>query len=159
MDQPEIRECAGKLLAGVSRRVSFVDDRTSEIWRDFRAREDAIDGRVGREAYSVKVYDSGYSFASFDSGAEFEKWAAAEVSGPCEGFEMLAIPAGQYAVFVHKGTAAEAPGTFGNIFGEWLPRSEYELDRRPHFEILPAGYDPFDPDAEEEIWIPVREKA
>ena len=159
MDQPEIRECAGKLLAGVRRRNSFVKDLTSEIWRDFRARENAIEDRIGSESYSVKVYDAGYSFANFDPAAEFDKWAAAEVSGPAGDLETLEIPPGGYAVFIHKGSAAEAARTFGYIFGSWLPNSTYELDLRPHFEVLPAGYDPFSPEAVEEIWIPVKEKA
>ena len=159
MNSPEIREIPGKLLTGVRRRMSFVSDRTSEIWREFRAREKEISGRIGNESYSVKVYDSGYSFANFEPAAEFDKWAAAEVSGTFEGFEMLAVPAGRYAVFIHKGTAADAPRTFGYIFGEWLPSSGYELAGRPHFEVLPAGYNPFDAEAEEEIWIPVKEKA
>ena len=159
MEKPEIRECAGKLLAGVCRRMSFVNDRTSEIWREFRAREKEVEGRVGNESYSVKVYDAGYSFADFDPAAEFDKWAAAEVSGASEGFDRLEVPAGRYAVFIHKGIATDAPRTFGYILGEWLPNSGYELAHRPHFEVLPAGYNPFDPEAEEEIWIPVQEKA
>jgi AraC family transcriptional regulator len=159
MNEPEIRVSAGKLLTGVRRRMSFVKDGTSEIWREFRRREGHIERRIGSESYSVKVYYAGYSFANFDPAAEFDKWAAAEVSGDCEGFDTLEIPAGKYAVFIHKGTAADAPRTFGYIFGEWLPGSGYELADRPHFEVLPAGYDPFDTQAEEEIWVPIEEKA
>jgi AraC family transcriptional regulator len=159
MNEPEIRVSAGKLLTGVRRRMSFVKDGTSEIWREFRRREGHIERRIGSESYSVKVYYAGYSFANFDPAAEFDKWAAAEVSGDCEGFDTLEIPAGKYAVFIHKGTAADAPRTFGYIFGEWLPGSGYELADRPHFEVLPAGYDPFDTQAKEEIWVPIEEKA
>ncbi len=155
---PEIREFPGKLLAGVCRRTSFVDDRTSEVWREFRSREREIEGRVGGESYSVKVYDSAYSFSEFDPAAEFDKCAAAEVTLRSDSLDTLDIPAGKYAVFIHKGSAAEAPRTFGHIFGEWLPASEFTLDLRPHFEVLPEGYDPFDPNAEEEIWIPIRDK-
>ena len=155
---PEIREFPGKLLAGVRRSMSFMVDRTSELWREFRSIEDEIEGRVGDDSYSVKVYDQSYSFASFDPAAEFEKWAAAEVCEPCDGFDNLEIPAGKYAVFLHKGTAADAPQIFGYIFGEWLPRSEYDLDIRPHFEVLPRGYNPYSPDSEEKIWLPVQYK-
>lgn len=155
---PEIREFPGKLLAGVRRRTSFVNDCTSELWREFRSREGEIEGRVGDESYSVKVYDSAYSFSEFDPAAEFDKWAAAEVTLRSDSPDTMEIPAGKYAVFVHRGPAAEAPRTFGFIFGEWLPGSEYKLDLRPHFEVLPKGYSPFDPNAEEEIWIPIRDK-
>ena len=158
MMSPEIREFPGKLLAGVCRRTSFVNDLTSELWREFRSLEGEIEGRVGGESYSVKVYDSAYSFLEFDPAAEFDKWAAAEVVITYDGLETMKIPAGKYAVFAHKGPAAEAPRTFGYIFGEWLLNSEYELDLRPHFEVLPKDYNPFDPNAEEEIWIPIRAK-
>lgn len=155
---PEIHEFPGKLLAGVRRRMSFVNDRTSELWREFRAREGDIKERAGEESFSVKVYDPDYSFSNFDPTAEFEKWAAAEISVPDAGFECLEIPAGKYAVFIHKGTAAKGPRTFGYIFGQWLPNSDFDLDPRPHFEVLPKGYDPLDPSSEEEIWIPIQEK-
>jgi AraC family transcriptional regulator len=154
----EICEFTGKLLAGVRRRTSFANDRTSELWQEFRSREAEIAGRVGRESYSVKVYDPAYSFAQFDPVVEFEKWAAAEVRNPCYGFESLEIPAGKYAVFTHKGTAADAPRTFEYIFGHWLPNSGFDLELRPHFELLPDDYDPFDPNSQEQVWIPIKER-
>lgn len=156
---PELTEFPGMLLAGVCRRTSIVKDRTSELWREFRSREGEIKNRVGDEAYSVRVYDDSYSFSQFDPAAEFDKWAGAEVNGPCDGFRTLEIPSGNYAVFVHTGTAAAAPLTFGYIFGEWLPRSGYILDGRPHFEVLPPGYNPFDAEAREEIWLPIKDRA
>lgn len=157
MKPPVMREFGGKLLAGVRGRISFVDDRTSEIWREFRSRENELRHRDGAESYGVRVYDHHYSFTDFDPGAEFEKWAGAAVTRPTEGFEALEIPEGKYAVFIHKGPAGEAPRTFDYIFGEWLPKSTFELDHRPHFEVLPECYNPFDPKAEEEVWIPIRE--
>jgi AraC family transcriptional regulator len=42
------------------------------------------------------------------------------------------------------------------MFREWLPASGYELDDRPHFEILGERYKNNDPDSEEELWFPVR---
>ena len=139
--------------------MSFLNDRTSELWRGFRLVRPTIAGRISGESYSVKVYDASYSFAAFDPSLEFDKWAAVAVSGDADvphGMGSLTIPAGKYAEFVHTGPANAAPKTFGYIFGEWLPASEFELDLRPHFEILPEGYDPFAVDAEERVLIPVR---
>lgn len=45
---------------------------------------------------------------------------------------------------------------FRYIFGTWLPASGYVLDDRPHFEVLGPGYRPDDPEAEEDIFIPIR---
>ena len=154
----EIRVFEGETVAGVCRRTSFAHDLTSEIWREFRSREHEIPDRVGSETYSIKVYGPDHSFSRFDPAAEFEKWAAAPVGWAAGSFDGMRIPPGEYAVFIHRGPASDAARTFGYIFGEWLPASEFEIDLRPHFEILPAGYDPFDPAAEEEIWVPVKRK-
>lgn len=159
MQEPKLVETAERRLAGLKARMSFVDDRTSELWRTFRSRESEISDRIGMNSFSVKVYDLYYSFSNFDPAAEFDKWAAAEIRNtgavPVQ-FAETTIPKGEYAVFIHRGTPADAPRTFGYIFGTWLPNSEFVIDQRPHFEVLPAGYDPFDPEAEEEIWIPVK---
>lgn len=47
---------------------------------------------------------------------------------------------------------------FEYIFVEWLPDTIYELDNRPHFEILGEKYKNNDPDSEEDLWIPIRDK-
>jgi AraC family transcriptional regulator len=36
--------------------------------------------------------------------------------------------------------------------------SGYEIDARPHFEILGSKYVNADAESEEEIWIPIKEK-
>ena len=140
--------------------MSFVDDRSSELWRGFRSVRSTIAERIGTESYSVKVYDALYSFSRFDPAAEFDKWAAVAVGDVGvdvpDGLEILVIPAGKYAEFIHVGPAMAAPRTFGYIFGEWLPASRFGLDLRPHFEILPEGYDPFDESATERVLVPIR---
>jgi AraC family transcriptional regulator len=88
------------------------------------------------------------------------KWAAVKVAGESEipdGMERLIIPEGKYAVFQHKGPMLKFIENIMHIFNEWLPNSEFELDNRPHFELLPANYHgPMDPNAEEEIWVPIK---
>ncbi|MEP7234441.1 MAG: GyrI-like domain-containing protein, partial [Ignavibacteriota bacterium] len=46
--------------------------------------------------------------------------------------------------------------TFQYILRTWVPNSNYELDDRPHFEILGEKYKKDDPSSEEEIWIPIK---
>jgi AraC family transcriptional regulator len=156
--EPLIIDFPETQLIGSRVRMSFVNDRTSELWRGFRTVIPTIAGRIGGESYSVKVYDASYPFSSFDPAEEFDKWAAVAVSDDADasdGLESLIIPAGKYAEFIHVGPASEAPRTFGFVFGEWLPSSRFALDFRPHFEILPEGYDPFSVDATERVLIPV----
>jgi putative chromate ion transporter len=60
------------------------------------------------------------------------------------------------AVFAFKGDLSLAQKTFEYIFKTWLPNSKYNLDNRPHFEILGEKYKNNDPASEEEIWIPIK---
>lgn len=157
--EPRIIDFTEVRLIGLRSRMSFANDRTSELWREFRPLSSSIAGRIGSDMYSVKVYDASYSFSSFDPAAEYDKWAAVAVTDSAEvgdGMESLIVPEGMCVEFVHIGPASSAPRTFGYIFGEWLPGSGYELDLRPHFEILPEGYDPFAKNATERVLIPIR---
>lgn len=71
-----------------------------------------------------------------------------------EEMKILVIPAGKYVVFEYKGLSNN-PEVFQYIFGDWLPNSGYQLDNRPHYEVLGEKYKNNDPDSEEEIWIPI----
>ena len=162
IEEPKIIDFPKTRLIGAHVSTSFINDRTSETWRGFRPIMQTIPGRIGNESFSVKIYDASYSFSSFDPTVEFEKWAAVAVSDNAavpDGLEPLTLPAGTYAEFTHVGLATTAPRIFGYIFGQWLPASPYELDLRPHLEILPPGYDPFDENATERVFIPTRPKS
>lgn len=118
-----------------------------------------IPNQVGEELYSVDVFPNSY-FEKYDPYIVFEKWAAVEISGigglP-EDVEILGVPEGTYAVFVHKGPDVKAPETFNYIFREWLPSSGYIVDERPHMAIMGENYKRESMDSQEEIWIPVKE--
>lgn len=104
------------------------------------------------------IYPPGY-FAKFDPSNEFERWAAVEVSDLVnipENMDTFILESGLYAVFDYKGS--DANSFFTHIFTVWLPDSGYQLDDRPHFEVLGAKYINGDPNSEEEIWIPVKPK-
>jgi AraC family transcriptional regulator len=148
-----------KKLVGCRIKMSLTNNKTGELWRNFMQHRKEIGNAISTEFFSVQVYDNSY-FNNFDPGAEFEKWAAVEVNDLQNipgGMESFILPVGQYAVFSYKGLSTDNR-IFQNIFGTWLPNSVYQLDSRPHFEILGAKYKNNDPDSEEDIWIPVRSK-
>lgn len=158
--QPRIEMLSSKQLAGKRLTMSLSENRTMELWKSFMARRREIQHIKGADLYSLQVYPPSY-FAHFDPATPFEKWALAEVSSTVDipaDMETFHLPAGLYAVFHHKGAAETATRTFGYIFHSWLPSSPYELDQRPHFEILGEKYRNGDPNSEEEIWIPIRSK-
>jgi AraC family transcriptional regulator len=71
--------------------------------------------------------------------------------------DCLSLTGGLYAVFYYRGSSAD-PSIFQYIYGEWIPKSHYQLDDRPHFEVLGTNYKSNDPTSEEEIWIPICKK-
>jgi AraC family transcriptional regulator len=146
-----------KKLAGKRLSMSLLENKTGELWKSFMQLRKEIKNNIGNDLYSVQVYDPFY-FEHFNPATTFDKWATIEVSNfenlP-ENFECFILSAGLYAVFQHKGMSIDI---FKTIYTEWLPNSEFMLDNRPHFEILGEKYKNGDPDSEEEIWIPIKQK-
>ena len=151
---PKPIEVEERILYGHCMQTSLTDNKTSGLWRGFRQRcaELGLEGTF----YSATNYP--HAMKGFNPTTVFDKWAVLEtdVTTLPEDFQHLVIPAGNYIHFTYKGTAQGFPPVARYIFTEWLPNSPYELDDRPHFELLPEGYNPFDENAEEEVYIPVK---
>lgn len=149
-----------KKLVGIHLNMSFADNKTGELWRSFMPHRNKVPNPVSSDLFSMQIFPPTFDFASINPYEQFEKWAAIEVSDfgiiP-GGMEAFLLPQGLYAVFLHKGGAQTAQQTFQYIFGIWFPASGYTIDTRPHFEILGEKYKN-NPESEEEIWIPVKEK-
>lgn len=149
-----------KSIVGNKNPMSFASDTTRELFQSFMPRRMTIPKRMSIETLCVQNYPEGF-FRNFNPAATFEKWAAVEVSdfdSAPEGMETMIIPEGLYAVFLFKGRTSEAGSFFSNIFMNWFPASQHELDVRPHFEILGAKYKHDSADSEEEVWIPLKAK-
>lgn len=150
---------AEKILIGQWLAMSLSQNTTAALWQAFMPKRREIQNAVATDLYSVQVYPRGY-FEAFDPTNRFEKWAAVEVAsegGVPDGMESFRLQEGQYAVFHYKGRSSD-PGIYQYIFTTWLPNSPYALDERPHFEVLGERYKNDDPNSEEEIYIPIREK-
>lgn len=163
MEDPEIIDIESKKLVGIKVSTSLADDKTSLLWNRFMKYKEALDARKNADLYSVQIYGEEFISGDFDSQSEFEKWAAMEVqdhSNIPKGLQMLKLPQGKYAVFIHEGTAKDFAKTSKFIFEEWLPSSKFEIDDRPHFEVLGKDYKgPENPESKEKIWIPVKQKS
>jgi AraC family transcriptional regulator len=154
---PRIENLPEKKLVGQHMQMSLTENRTFELWSGFMPHRKEITNAVSTDLISMQVYDQDF----FSPSNVFEKWAAVEVSDfdqVPQGMETFILPAGMYAVFHYKGTPDKFEKTFKWIFGIWLPSSEFEVDSRPHFELLGAKYKNNDPESEEDIWVPVRVK-
>ncbi len=147
-------------LIGMHESMTLAENTTTALWRRFMPRRHEIQHRTTSDYISMQVYGDG-KLAEFLPQVRFEKWAVVEVAN-CDvipkDMAEYRLQGGTYAVFVHRGLPSDFPKTMERIYGQWLPSSEYELDAREHFERLPEGYSPLDPEAEEEIWIPVKRR-
>lgn len=159
---PKIIALEEKTLIGKSKRMSLNEDSTQELWKSFMPYRHSIPNRTDEMLYNIKVFDRGLGSENFSSSTTFVKWAAVEVDqiDPEEmsAMETHLLSGGIYAVFLHRGPASEFNQTLQYIFKEWLPSSSYVLDDREHFERFTEDYRPPDPEAVEEVWIPVQYK-
>jgi AraC family transcriptional regulator len=160
MKEPEIKLLHEKKLVGKRLQMSFLKNKTFELWSSFMPRRNGILNRIGTAYFSLEVYPCTF-FTEFNPAVEFEKWATVEVEDfgliP-DGMEPITLPAGLYAIFIHHGPASEGQKSYEYIFREWLPSSAYLLDSRPHAAVMGDKYKKDDPDSEEELWIPVKLK-
>lgn len=158
---PRIEPFNQTKFVGKRLQMSFVENKTAELWRSFMPRRKEIQAVIGSELYSIEIYPPKF-FAHFNPQNEFEKWAAVAVSdfnGMPENMETFIIPGGLYAMFTYKGLASEGAETYHYIHNEWFPKSEYELDNRPHFAVMSDKYKNDSRDSEEELWFPVKRKS
>ncbi|MCP4440172.1 MAG: GyrI-like domain-containing protein [Aureispira sp.] len=158
MQQPKIVDLPPRKLMGMQEQMSFSDDKTFMLWKQFRTTLRTTTPNNYTEFYSLQQYPKDFDFTP---NTYFRKWAAVKVDDsipvPLE-IEIFPLKGGLYAIFIHKGPANTFFKTSNYIFAEWLPNSEYELDHRAHFEILTPDYKPNDPNAQEEVWIPIKIK-
>ncbi|TAF31640.1 MAG: AraC family transcriptional regulator [Cytophagales bacterium] len=156
--QPKIKSIKEKKLVGKRQSMSLANYTVQELWHEFMLEKALINYRANQQLISMVIYPSNY-FERFNPNTTFEKWASAEVSDfedVPKNLDTFILPAGLYAIFRYKGLAANASNFFQYIFGDWLPSSGYELDQRPHFEVLDPDYKPNDPSSEEDIYIPIQ---
>ena len=157
--EPKIELIREKKLVGVHLMMSLVANRTGQLWGSFMPRRKEVKNAATAELISLQIYGPDH-FQEFNPANEFTKWACVEVSQFDHippGMNSLVVPASLYAIFRHKGSSTDT-STFQYIFTQWLPASKYELDDRPHFEVLGEKYKNSDPSSEEDIYIPIKVK-
>jgi AraC family transcriptional regulator len=156
---PGIKEIKEKKLIGKRLTMSLANNKTGELWSSFMPRRRDITNNITNDMISMQVYKPTH-FIDFKLTDEFDRWATVEVSdfdNVPNDMETFVLTAGLYAVFDYKGLSTDN-SIFQFIFGTWLPSSDYDLDNRPHFEVLGSKYKNNDPTSEEEIWIPIQPK-
>ena len=156
---PRIENLEEKKFIGMNETMSLADNKTFILFRKFMPRRKEIQHPVSNDIYDLQIYPDNYH-SNFSPTNPFTKWAMVEVSSFAnipEGMEAFTLVSGTYAVFTAAGLSKDK-SIFQYIFTQWLPQSDYILDSRPHFDIMGEEYQQKGPDAEQEIWIPVKRK-
>jgi AraC family transcriptional regulator len=157
---PRIEIIEEKKLVGKKLTMSYANYRIGELWGSFMPRRKEISNSLSNDLVSLVVYKPNH-FNDFNPTNEFERWATIEVEDfinvPAE-METFVLSSGLYAIFHYIGSTTGTASFYQNIFNVWLPNSEYELDYRPHFEILGEKYKNNDPLSEEDIFIPIKQR-
>ncbi|MEM9928351.1 MAG: GyrI-like domain-containing protein [Bacteroidota bacterium] len=159
LSAPQLIKLPPIRLIGLKCETCLAEDTTAPLIRDFIAQRHRIKHTVNDFVHSMRVYPVGLEWPSFNVHTKFTKWAAIEVTedAPCpEGFSVYVCTGGLYACFEHVGPAVEAPQVFTFIMRKWLPQTDFVVADRPHLERMELGYNPSDPLAKEEFWIPLK---
>lgn len=158
--EPNIVTLENKKLVGLTIEMSIIDNKTFELFSAFMPRLKQIQNAINTDIYEVLIYNSNY-LKNFNTANIFTKWATVEVKNydtiP-EGFKTLRLDKGLYAVFNYKGLPQNFGTLMSYIYTDWLPKSKYQLGKRPHFNILGNKYKRNHPDSEETVWIPIQLK-
>ena len=158
--QPKIELIPQKQLVGYVIEMSLINNKTHDLFSRFMPTKKQIENTISSDIFEVMVYDLSY-FKNFNPNHSFIKWAALEVSTPKihhKDMQSLTLNEGMYAVFRYKGLPQEFGMFMNSILREWIPQSHYEIDHRPHFNILGKAYKNNHPDSEEDVYIPIKKK-
>lgn len=162
MIEPRITQLKSMKMLGMKIITTLAENKTRELWRNFKPGVKEIEQRTDKDFYSIQEYPKDIQMEKFTPHTQFTKWAAVQVhdfNNIPAGMDRLIIPSGLYAIFLHKGPVDAFYKTSQYIFRQWLPGSDYILDQRLQFEIMTEKYlGPDHPDSEEEVWIPIRSK-
>lgn len=149
-------------MAGLSETYPINQIQPEAVWKRFMPQLAKLNNlRTDHNLYAVQEFD--HQQLNNTTPPKITLWAAVPVKkgGDTvpEPFEHLSIAPGVYAVFLHKGPASALSATLKEIFENWMPESGYQPDARPHMQVMDPEYKGhLHPEAEEEVWVPIRPK-
>ncbi|WDY56716.1 GyrI-like domain-containing protein [Pseudomonas sp. PSKL.D1] len=140
-------------LAGFAERFSMSDlSGLPLLWQRFGPYMGKVPGQHGQDGYGVCYHPDEQGGFDYLAGVE-----VVDTFGLPDGFITLSLEPRHYAVFEHRGSLQGLKGTFDGAF-QWLAQSGEQQAHAALFERYPAVFNPMNPDAVMEIWIPLQRK-
>ena len=161
--QPKFITLSEKKVIGISGKfISIMSEEHNndivipQLWDTYIKRRNEIEGAVAE--YDLGVISPVLPPDTKTHPAEMLYMAGTEVNSldnvPA-GMTAKTIPAGNYAVFTHRGPINKFADTMLYIFDQWLPTSGKQIRKAPELEIYDHRFNPTADDSEMEICIPV----
>lgn len=145
--EPRIENGRLLLIAGLEEREQ---SRVPEVWERFGPYMGSVPTETGWYAYGVCTESNDGTF-SYIAGVEVER-----VDELPDEMASVLVPAGRYAVFVHRGNVSSIHETFDAIHNSWQPNTSHEVLGTPFFERYGEEFDPLTGLGGVEIWIPIK---
>lgn len=93
-------------------------------------------GLIGPQTKFMGVYYDDPDVTPVDARRAHAGITVPATFGPApDGFELLDVPAGDFAVGVHRGPYEQLPTSYKWLFGQWLPSSERDAANQPSREV------------------------
>ena len=159
--KPEIKTIDSFNVVGMQVQTNLKDNKIPQLWMNFMPRMQEVK-HVNSEnvAYGICKHDPNIAPGNFTDETIFTSIASMgvdKIEDVPEGMISLELKGGKYAVFTHKGNLHNLKTTYEYIYGTWLPKSDFELDKRDDFERYDNRFmGPENDNSEMEIWIPVK---
>ncbi|MEJ2544903.1 MAG: AraC family transcriptional regulator [Calditrichaceae bacterium] len=153
---PEIIELSQKILTGIS--FFLADDSKvmdlSNEWNQLMHEVENIKNRLMPERfYQVQYWSENQELGGlyFFIGVEVN-----DIDEVPPQFVIKIIPKSRYLRFVHKGLANKVGYTYKYIYNQFLPETDYKLNKPFNFEFYGEKcLGPYNPESESEIFIPI----
>lgn len=127
-----------------------------KLWDEYLSRQNEITSRT--KSYNLGVCMPVSNDMQKSHPDEFFYLACTEVKNinqVPQGMFAKTIPAGEYAIFTHKGLLSKLDHTMNYIYGSWLPKSGRKLREAPDLELYDHRFSPNNEQSEFDIYIPI----
>ena len=165
MQKPQIVEKPLLKVVGIER--PFIHGLSPEtnnfkvippMWETICHRSDEITNRVGKAMYGI-IYERPESERAHPHELQYIAAVAVSTGGKLpEGMVSRTIPAGTFAVFLHRGPIAKIAETCREIYRVWLPQSDWEHAGIADVELYDERFDCESENSVMEYWISVKQK-
>lgn len=162
MQEPQIIDKPAMTIVGLE--TPFIHGLSPEtnnfkvippLWEKLSHRSGEVRGRVGNAMYGI-IY--GRPEAERSHRDELQYIAGVQARSPAvvpEGMVSRTIPAGKFAVFLHRGPIQKIGETCYEIYRVWLPQSSWKHAEIADVELYDERFECEGKESEMEYWISI----